>query len=162
MRKLALVLAGVLAAAVLLGIGIAIGSAGKTTVHEAGKTVVKTVPGPVVTKTVAPAPPAAGTTLLDFSGKGSEVTPAFSVSGDGDYILSWTFSGNDSSGTPDGDNFIVNENDPNSDGFAANLPNLIQSSGSGSTGVNGDTGTHSFSVQADAGCTWTLKVVTAP
>jgi hypothetical protein len=172
------------ALAAALGIGIGIGEAGhpatKTvavpgptkivtkvvTVPGPARTVIKDVPGPtkIVTQIKdVPVPPPTEGTLLNFTGSGTEVAPSFNVAGSGDYIVSWTFSGNDSQGTG-GDNFIVSENTAGSgqDSNALSLPNVIQSSGSGNTEVDGDTGSHTFSVQADPTATWTMKVVSAP
>jgi hypothetical protein len=128
------------------------------------KTLIKDVPGPTVIKTViktVPTPAPTEGTLLDYSGNGTEETPSFTVSGDGDYTVSWTFSGNDSQG--DGaDNFIVTEDGGNDLNASDDLPNVIQTSGSGNTGVTSDTGSHTFDVQADPTCSWTIKVVSAP
>jgi hypothetical protein len=126
------------------------------------KTVIKDVPGPTVTKVrTVPTPAPTQGTLLDFSGTGTEETSRFTVGGDGDYTVSWTFSGNDSSGDG-GDNFIVQEDGGNDQNASLDLPNVIQTSGSGNTGVSGDAGTHTFDVQSDDSCSWTIKVVSAP
>jgi hypothetical protein len=132
--------------------------------------VIKPVPAPVKTVTVpvsaqpAPAKPTpVDSAVLDYSGSGTAQTPAFTVPG-GDYNVSWTFSGNDGQGAG-GDNFIIKEDGGNDLNASDSLPNLIQTSGSGNTGVTGDTGTHSFDVQADSSASWTVKVVagsTAP
>jgi hypothetical protein len=111
------------------------------------------VPGPtkIVTQIKdVPVPPPTEGTLLNFTGSGTEVTPSFTVAGSGDYVVSWTFSGNDSQGNG-GDNFVVSENTAGSgqDTNALSLPNVIQTSGS-------------FSVQADPTCAWTLTVKSAP
>jgi hypothetical protein len=138
------------------------------TVPVPGETKDVAVPGPtkIVTKTTiktVPTPAPTEGTLLNFTGTGTEVTPSFTVAGSGDYIVSWTYSGNDSQGTG-GDNFIVSESTAGSgqDSSALSLPNDIQTSGSGNTEVDGDTGSHTFSVQADPTCSWTIKVVSAP
>jgi hypothetical protein len=150
----------------LLGIGVAIGSGGShttvKTVAGPSRTVTKTVkvPGPTVTKTVTakPAPPAAGATVLDYTGHGNAVTPAFQVPASGDYVLSWTFSGNTTG--YGGDNFAADPTDSNV--LALGTPNDIATTGSGSTEITQDPGpTDSFNVQADDGATWTLKVVAA-
>lgn len=150
---------GVVAAGALVGIGAAIGSAGSSTVPVPGPTVTgQAVPGPTVTQTVAPPPPAAGTLLATFKGSGTETTPAFNVPSSGDYVVSWTFSGNDSQGTG-GDNFIMSAT--SQDVEAMSLPNDIASAGHGSTEITGDSGTDSFNVQADDTASWTVKVVSA-
>lgn len=149
----------------LLGIGIAIGSGGgTTTVAGPAKVVTKNVPvpGPTVTKiktvTEKPAAPAAGATVLDYTGHGSAVTPQFQVPASGDYVLSWTFDGNTTGFG--GDNFIVNPTD--SSVFTGSTPNDIATAGKGSTEITQDPGpTEAFNVQADDGATWTLKVVAA-
>ena len=128
-------------------------------------TKVKDVPGPTVVKTTiktVPTPAPTEGVLLDASGTGTSSTQSFTVGGDGDYTVSWTFSNN--SQGDGGDNFIVDENTAGSgdDSNALSLPNVIQTSGSGNTTVSGDTGVHTFSVQADQTCSWTIKVVSAP
>lgn len=134
-----------------------------TTTVPVGVTATQDVPGPTVTQTVtqtvSPPPPPAGSAVGTWSGSGSSVTPSFNVPASGDYILSWAFSGNDSGGTG-GDNFIINNTNQNN--LATSMPNLIQTSGSGSTEVTGASGTDSFNVQSDQTCSWTLKVVSAP
>lgn len=142
-----------------IGIGAAIGSAGSghtTLVPVPGPTIVQHDPG--VTKTVAPPPPAAGTTVLDDSGSGTAVTRPFTVGGSGDYIVSWTYSGNSDSSGPS--NFIVSEDGGNDINASSSLPNDIAASGTGSTMTTGDAGTHTFNVQSEGN--WTIKVVTAP
>jgi hypothetical protein len=138
------------------------GTAKTVTVTTPGPTVTQTVPGPTVTKTV-PAPVPTEGTLLHFTGSGQESTGSFTVGGSGDYTVSWTYSNNDSTGDG-GDNFIVNENTAGSgqDDNALSLPNDIQASGHGNTQIDGDTGSHSFSVQADQSAVWTLTVKSAP
>lgn len=123
------------------------------------KTVRVPVPGPTVTKTVTvPAPPPSpGQQIAQFSGSGNENTPAFNVPGTGDYIVSWSFSGN-SSGYG-GDNFSMSLTGQNT--FTDSLPNDIAVSGHGSTEVTGDSGTDSFNVQADDGASWTVTVDSA-
>jgi hypothetical protein len=153
------------AATALVGAGLAIsiGACGSTS------TVTRTVPGPTVTATVqvagptvtqtAPAPqPAAGTRLGSWSGSGNQVTPAFNAPDSGDYVVSWTFSGNDADGASGGDNFIISANDSGAD--ALSLPNVIATSGSGSTEVTQASGTESFNVQATG--SWTITVTSAP
>jgi hypothetical protein len=124
------------------------------------KTVIKDVPGPVTTviKDVPTPAPTEGT-LLNFSGAGTEETPGFTVAGDGDYTVSWTFSGNIDPSAGIASNFIVQE-DGGNDTNALDLPNVIDASGGGSTGVTEDAGRHTFDVQADG--SWTIKVVSAP
>jgi hypothetical protein len=164
------------------GLLAAAGCAGTTTIKKVavpGPTVTKTVPVPgetkdvpvpgptkIVTKTTiktVPTPAPTEGTLLNFTGTGNAETPSFTVGGDGDYTVSWTFSGNDQQGDG-GDNFIVDENTVGNgqDANATDLPNVIQTSGNGNTGISDDAGVHTFNVQADQGSTWTIKVVSAP
>ena len=132
------------------------------TVPGPARTVIKDVPGPtkIVTKTViktvqAP-PPAPGQKITTFNGSGTQNTGAFNVPSSGDYIVSWTFSGNaDSFG---GSNFII---DNTGSGEGLGLANDIATSGHGSTEVTGGSGTDSFNVQAADGSSWTLTVVAA-
>jgi hypothetical protein len=123
-------------------------------------TVVKTVavPGPVVTVTVPSSPPPAGTRIGMWSGSGNENTPAFTAPASGDYVVSWTYSGNDDPSSGGATNFAIMATDSNAQ--ALDLPNDIAASGSGSTEVTGASGTESFNVQA-AG-SWTITVTSAP
>jgi hypothetical protein len=140
----------------------------KTVIAGPTKIVYKTkdVPGPtkIVTKTVTvPTPQPTEGVLLDASGTGTSTTKSFTVGGSGDYVVYWTFSNNDSQGDG-GDNYIISESTAGSgqDSDALSLPNVIQTSGNGNTEVDGDTGSHVFSVQSDPTCDWTIKVVSAP
>jgi hypothetical protein len=85
------------------------------------------------------------------------VTPAFNVPPSGDYIVSWTFSGNDTDGVQGGDNFIIATT--STAGAGGDLPNDIATSGSGSTEITSDSGTDSFNVQATG--SWTITVKSA-
>lgn len=182
MRSRSSLIASAVLSAAVIGSTVALTACGTTstvTKTVAGPTVVKTVPVPGETKTIiktvpgptkivtrikdVPTPAPTEGTLMNASGSGESSTKSFTVGGSGDYVVSWTFSNNDSSGDG-GDNFIVNESTAGSgdDANALSLPNVIQTSGSGNTEVDGDTGTHTFSVQADQGASWTLKVVSAP
>jgi hypothetical protein len=164
-RKNSLFAAGATGLAIGGAAALVIGCGTTRTVTVPGPAVTQTVPGPTVTQTVtaSPPPPAAGSTLLTSAGMGTETTHSFTVGGSGDYIVSWTFANNDSQGDG-GDNFIVNESTSGSgmDDSALSLPNVIQTSGTGSTEVDGDAGAHTFSVQADPTCNWTIRVVSAP
>jgi len=151
------------AAVAILTVGILIGHAtgGTTSTKVVHRTViqhdVRNVPGPTITKTVPAPPPPAGTVIGTWSGTGNQVTPAFNPTPSGNYIVKWTFSGNaDSYG---GSNFAISTTDQSAEGLG--LPNVIQSSGSGSTEVTGATGaSESFNVQATG--SWTITVVSAP
>lgn len=159
--KTILTVSASLAIGLLAGIGLGAGGS-----HTVTKTVTKyvpgptvTVPGPTVTVTVSPPPPPTGATLLKYSNSGNQVTPEFTVPDPGDYIVKWTYSGNDTDGSSQGDNFIMNEDDGN-DSNALGLPNAIGTSGNGSTEVTNDAGTHTFNVQATGN--WTVTVISAP
>lgn len=164
MRKSVKAVLGVMAGGALIGIGAAIGSAGQPAAKAASPvpavTVTQSVPGPevTVTETVAPAPPPAGSVIGTFRGSGNQVTRAFNVPDSGDYIVTWTYSGNadDSLGSSSPSNFIVTET---GDGVGLGLPNAIGISGSGSTEVTGADGTDSLNVQA-AG-QWVITVKSA-
>jgi hypothetical protein len=161
-RKVANGVAALFALAAFSG-GIAACGGGTTAVIKHVPEPVKTVTVPAAAKPAPAKPAPVASTVLDYSGSGTAQTPAFTVPG-GDYNVSWTFSGNDGQGTG-GDNFIIQEDGGNDFNASGSLPNLIQTSGSGNTGVTGDTGTHSFDVQADSSASWTIKVVagsTAP
>jgi hypothetical protein len=150
------IIGAVLGGLVLLLIGIVIGSAGKTTpaaiVHTrtVTKTVTVKVPGPAVTKTVTvPAPPPpVGSVIGNWSGTGNQVTPAFNAPASGDYIVSWSYSGNVNPTIGGGTNFAITATDSSAEGLG--LPNDIAASGSGSTEITGASGVESFNVQAAA------------
>lgn len=169
----------IIASAALIAAGIGtLAACGTTTTHTVVKTVKVAVPGPVTTKTVtvkvpvpgptktiiktktvqAPPPPT-GSKIFGYTGSGNENTPAFNVPGSGDYIVSWTFSGN-SDGFGNGDNFNITAT--NQGLFSAlGLPNDIADSGHGSTEITGDSGAESFNVQAADSSTWTISIVSA-
>jgi hypothetical protein len=169
----------VVALGAALGIGAAIGSAGNTTKTVAGptrivtktvtvpgpaRTVIKDVPGPTktITKTktvtVQAPPPAAGAVVTTFHGSGNEATPSFNVPASGNYIVAWTFSGNEDSFGGGGSNFII---DNTGSGAGLGLANDIAVSGHGSSEVTGGSGTDSFNVQAADSASWTLTVTAA-
>ena len=137
------------AAVAILGAGIGIGAAAHTHVTTRTVTVTKTVPAP---------PPPAGTVVGTWSGTGNQATPAFNAPASGNYVVSWTYSGNIDPQMGGANNFIINANDQSA--MADGLPNDIAASGSGSTEVTGASGVESFNVQATG--QWTIKVVTAP
>jgi hypothetical protein len=127
------------------------------------KTVIKKVPvpGPTQYKTVyVPASQGpAGTTVANYSGSGTQATGSFSVPGSGDYLVKWSYSGNNdcSLGSCQASNFAITETGSTTSG---NMPNEIQASGSGSTEVTGDSGNEAFNVQS-AG-SWTITVKSLP
>jgi hypothetical protein len=92
-------------------------------------------------------------TIATFTGNGSENTGQFTISGNGNWTLNWSYNCS-SMGTS---NFIVYEdgnNDPTGNGLTVNELGSIQS---GSSDAYGDAGTHYFEVIA-GGCSWTLTV----
>lgn len=125
-------------------------------------TVTQTVPGPTETQTEAPPAPPPSTKVATFKGSGNSTTPQFTVPDSGDYVVSWSYSGNvdNSFGSNTADNFNIETTGAN--GFTGSLPNDIATSGHGSTEITGDSGTESFNVMANAACTWTITVVSAP
>lgn len=183
-RKLTIVKRGIryglwtLGGVVLIGIGAGIGGAGShtTTLTKVSTvTVTKTqdvpvpgetktvtakvpVPGPTVTATatVTAPPPPQGAVTNTFPGSGNQVTPSFNVPADGNYIVTWTFSGNTDPTLGNPSNFIIQET---GGGDALGLPNVVQSSGSGSTEVTGAGSTDRLNVQA-AG-QWTITIRSA-
>lgn len=161
-KRIIVGIAGAATAVAIVGSTAACGTTKTVNTITPGPTVTQTVPAPTITQTVtaSPPPPATGSKLLDFSGTGTEETPSFNAGGSGDYTVSWTFSGNDQQGDG-GDNFIMSE-DGGNDVNALSLPNVIQTDGSGNTGVTNDPGAHTFNVQADDGSSWTVEVVSAP
>jgi hypothetical protein len=157
------IIGAVIGGLALLGIGAGIGAAAghstTTVTNTVTKTVTVKVPGPTITKTVTvPAPPPpTGTTIGNWSGTGNQVTPAFNAPASGDYIVSWSYSGNVDPTIGGGTNFAITATD--SSATALGLPNNIAASGSGSTEVTGASGVESFNVQATG--QWTIKVVSA-
>jgi hypothetical protein len=149
---------GITGAVALVVLGVAIGMAGNT--HTVTRTVTRTVtvPGPATTVTVTAPPPAAGTAVGKWSGTGNQNTPAFSAPASGNYIVTWTYSGNVDPAIGQGTNFAITLTDQSA--TALGLPNDIAASGSGSTEVTGASGVESFNVEAAGN--WTIKVVTAP
>ena len=151
-----------LAIAVAVGAGVGIGSAGSHTQTVPGPrvTITATQPGPEVTVTASPPPPATGQQIARFHGTGTEVTPAFNVPNDGNYIVTWKYSGNvdNSFGNTQATNFSIQEN---GNGMGLGLPNDIATDGHGSTQVTGASGTDSFNVQAGSGASWTITITAA-
>lgn len=129
------------------------------TVTVPGPTVVKTVqvPGPAVTVTVTAPPPPAGTVIGKWSGTGNENTPAFNAPASGDYVVSWSYSGNDDPSFGGATNFSIQATDSSAEGLG--LPDDIAASGSGSTEVTNASGVESFNV--DAVGSWTITVKSA-
>jgi hypothetical protein len=163
MHRTVKIITGTVSAAALIGIGAAIGSAGSS--NPAVTVTGQAVPGPTVTvtepgdtTTVAPPPPEQGTVLKTFTNKGNQVTPAFNVPDDGDYIVTWSYSGNidDSFGDSQPSNFAITEA---GDGIGLGLPNDIAGSGSGSTEVTGADGTDRLNVQAVG--SWMIQIKSA-
>jgi hypothetical protein len=102
-------------------------------------------------------PPKNGATILNYTGHGNRVTSQFTVPDSGNYIVSWSYSGN--SGGYGADNFNISL--VGSQALALGLPNDIATSGSGTTEVTGDSGLESFNVQAEGSATWSIKVLSA-
>lgn len=153
---------------VAIGLGVStVACSGTQTVTRTtpGPTVTQTqnVPGPTVTETqtVAPPAPPAGTQVGTYTGHGNETTAAFNVPDSGDYVVTWSYSGNvdDSFGDSMADNFSASMT--GTGGFSGDMPNVVQASGSGSTEVTGDSGVESINVEANSAATWTFTVTSA-
>jgi hypothetical protein len=147
----------IIAAGAVTLAAIGIGACSSTVTKTVIVTKTVTVPGPTITQTVSPPPPPAGSKLDTFHGTGNQVTPAFNAPSSGDYIVSWTYSGNDTDGASGGDNFSISATDSSAD--ALGLPNTIGTSGSGSTEVTGASGVETFNVQATG--SWTITITSA-
>ena len=120
---------------------------------------------PSVAAKASAAPVAKPVTLLDKHGTGQAYLP-FKAGSSGDYTVFWTFS-NNGAGLPSGTEFGIDmEGGNNAGSTIANGGELPSSempdSGSGSVEILADWGSHDFSVDASSGCSWTLKVVSAP
>lgn len=157
LRAVALVAGGAVTG-ILIGLAGASGPGPSPAARPAATVTVtaqaQAAPAPTVTVT-APAPePQAGALLGTFKGTGNQVTPAFTVPDSGNFIVTWSYSGNvDSSfGSSQPTNFAVSDN---AGGFG-DLPDDIAASGHGSTEVTGASGTDRLNVQA-AG-TWAVTV----
>jgi hypothetical protein len=151
---------------------LALALAGCSTSSTAGLHVVT----PTATAAPATASPPPATyapfhprTLLTDAGTGDTTTPSYTVpAGKGDYSVYWTFTGNAGPVTGEGGTFSIVENNAAPVTNSTNetpgtpLPYInSQESGSGSSLLNGDPGTHSLTVDC-ANCHWTVKVVTEP
>ncbi|MGH3282884.1 MAG: hypothetical protein ACRDNW_27665, partial [Trebonia sp.] len=123
------------------------------------RTVTKNVPGPVIYKTkyVPASQGPTGTVIASFSGSGNENTGSFTVPSSGDYVVKWSYSGNNDPTIGGGSNFNIAST--NNSGITGSYPNDIASSGSGSTEDTGMSGTQSFNVQAVG--QWTIAVTSA-
>lgn len=109
-------------------------------------------------------------TLLDYSGTGPGNTPSFDAGVTGNFNVYWRYSGNNTV-CPDGCDaahsveFGIQENAEtagpgvNGSGYPFDL---MPDSGSGIVTMQGDPGTHSFTVSAVPGCKWTIKVLLEP
>ena len=109
-------------------------------------------------------------TLLDYSGTGPGNTPSFDAGVTGDFNIYWSYRRNNTV-CPDGCDaahsveFGIQENAEtagpgvNGSGYPTDL---IPSSGSGIVTMQGDPGTHNFTVFAVPGCKWTIKVLLEP
>lgn len=155
LRAVALVIGGAVTG-ILIGLAGASGPGPSPAARPAATVTVtaQAQAAPTVTVT-APAPkPQAGALLGTFKGHGNQVTPAFTVPDSGNFIVTWSYSGNvdTSFGSSQPTNFAVSDN---AGGFG-DLPDDIAASGHGSTEVTGASGTDRLNVQA-AG-TWTVTV----
>jgi len=160
------------AAAAAFGLGAGVGAASNSSTAAAGPAVTKTIPVPGATqvvkvpvpgptkvvyktRTVQAPPPAPGQQIAVYNGSGNQVTPAFNIPDSGNYIVKWSYSGNNADGSAD--NFIIENT---GDGDGSGLPDDIQVSGSGSTEVTGSSAaTDALNVQSTG--SWTITVVSA-
>lgn len=94
-------------------------------------------------------------TLLNVSGSGNYTTAKFTVGGNGDYDVDWTYNEGSMGGSVNFDFTADGGNDSQLTG-----PNQLGTGGSGVTHVYSDAGTHYLQVSGEGG--WTVKVVTAP
>lgn len=142
-----------------LGIGAGIGASGNhvntRTITVSGPTVTQTIPGQTITVTASPPTPVSGQIIGKWSGTGNQNTGSFQAPGNGNYVISWQYSGNNDPSIGGGTNFAISATDSNAD--AIGLPNDIASSGHGSTEVTNASGTESFNVQATGSWSITVK-----
>lgn len=94
--------------------------------------------------------------IATFKGTGNENTGKFNVPASGDYIVTWSYSGNvdTSFGQSQPTNFAISET---GSGMSTGLPNDIAASGHGSTEVTDASGTDSLNVQAAGPWMITIK-----
>jgi hypothetical protein len=162
-RRRTLVTAAITAGALILGIIIgSAGSSGKTSAASPAPTATVTVTATAAathskasrTKAAAPASKAPASTatsvVATFSGSGIKNTPTFTVGAT--WKLDYTYDCADAGGSG---NFIVDE-DGGNDMTGASV-NELGASGSSSTWVYNDAGTHYLEV--DSECSWTMKIV---
>lgn len=154
---------GLLLLGLLLGVSAGL-STHSTAKPSPGPTVTQTVtgaaaPGPTitVTETDTPPPPPADTVIAKYKGHGNQVVGPFTVPDNGDYILTWSYSGNTyHDGTGIAANFSI---DTSGNGYG-DTANDAQASGSGSTEVTGATNASArLNVQATGD--WVITIKTA-
>jgi hypothetical protein len=95
------------------------------------------------------------TLLATVTGSGDDTTAKFTVGGNGDYDVDWTYS---QGSYPSSVNFMILEDGSYLNNF--NGPNQLGKGGSGTTRVYGDAGTHYLEVLSEGD--WTVRVVSAP
>jgi hypothetical protein len=100
-------------------------------------------------------PPAKPKTLLQASGSGNYTTAKFTVGGNGDYDVHWTYKPNaDFASQGMSANFSVQADNGNDIHF--NDPNQLGQGGSGVVHVYGDAGTHYLTIIGESD--WTITV----
>jgi hypothetical protein len=110
---------------------------------------------PAATHAASPAAAAKPQTLLDISGSGDENTARYTVGGNGDYDIYWSYN-EGAMGTSVNFDF---EGDGASD-LNVTGPNQLGTGGSGVTHVYNDAGQHYLQILSEGN--WTIKVVTVP
>lgn len=113
------------------------------------------VASPVATHAATPAAVAEPQTLLDVSGSGDDNTARYTVGGNGDYDIYWSYNEGNMGTTV---NFDF-EGDGGSD-FDVTGPNQLGAGASGVTHVYGDAGQRYLQVLSEGN--WTIKIVTVP
>jgi hypothetical protein len=102
-----------------------------------------------------PSAPFTSQVLLNVSGSGSYTTARFTVGGNGDWDIQWSYSSGNSGGQVNFQIFGDGGSDPN-----VADPDQLGTGGSGVVHVYNDAGTHYLVVNSEGD--WTVKVVTTP
>jgi hypothetical protein len=131
--------------------------------HGGGTPAAATAPAkPAATAPAAPQAtnpaPARPQTLLKASGSGNYTTARFTVGGNGDYDVYWTYKPSaDFASQGMSVNFSIEADNGNDLNF--NNPNQLGTGGSGVVHVYGDAGTHYLTITGEAD--WTVTVVSS-
>jgi hypothetical protein len=100
-----------------------------------------------------PAPAPVPRVLATFTGSGIQNTTQFTIGGDGNWNLDWTYN---CAAFGTSGNFIVGEDQDGLDPSGVNV-NELGNGGTGTAHAYGDAGLHFLDVNSE--CSWTMKVI---